>query len=316
MLDVKRLRMLVELSHRGTIAAVADALSFSPSAVSQQLSVLEKEAGCQLHEPFGRRVRLTPEGEALVVHAEIVLAELERAESSLEATRRGTGGTLRIAAFQSAAMSLVPGALIALDARHPDLRIEVTELEPEVSLPALAAGDFDLVLGEEYPAHPRPQLRSIDREDLFTDELQLVVPTTWAERALPDLAARPFVMEPNGTTARQWSATVCRAHGFEPDVRFTTSDLQLHLRMVENGLVAAIVPDLAGARRNERIAVVHLQGRPIRQVFTATRRGARGRPALASVVAVLRASLEEWQARTSPDRPNAHQPTRAASRTP
>lgn len=151
MLDLRRLRLLRELARRGTIAAVAEAFSFSPSAVSQQLSTLEKETGVRLLEPAGRRVRLTAQAELLVTHAEVLLEEMERAEAALAQSLETTVGTLRVAAFQTAVLALVPGALIRLAQKHPQLRVEVTELEPAVATPALVAGEFDIVLGEEYP---------------------------------------------------------------------------------------------------------------------------------------------------------------------
>jgi DNA-binding transcriptional LysR family regulator len=284
---LKRLHLLVELSRRGTIAAVAEALSYSPSAVSQQLSALEKEAGATLLEPVGRRVRLTPEAEMLVTHAEAVLAELERAETGLEASRTTVGGRLRVAAFQTAVLSLVPAALTTLHREHPRLRVEVAQLEPEDSLPALVAGDFDLVLGEEYPGYPRPRPVQLDREDLLTDELRLVVPAGWPERDLAALAERPFIMEPEGTTSREWSTAVCRRHGFEPDTRYTSADLQVHLRMVESGLAVALLPGLAGADRHPGVVSCALEGTPVRQVFSATRSAARMRPSVRAVVQAL-----------------------------
>jgi len=288
-LDVKRLRLLVELSRRGTIAAVAQALSYSPSAVSQQLGVLEREAGVALLEPSGRRVRLTPEGEVLVAHAETVLAELERARAALAPSEGPVTGTVRVAAFQSAVLTLVPVALTALHREHPGLRVEVTEMEPEVSLPALVSGDHDLVLGEEYPHHPLPRVRGAEREPLFEDPLRLVVPKAWGVGSLADLADRPFAMEPRGTTSREWAAAVCREAGFEPDVRYTSTDLQVHLRLVGEGLAAALLPELADPDRQDGVRTAPLAGDPVRRVFAATRTGARGRPALRAVVAALRA---------------------------
>jgi len=114
MLDVRRLRLLRELAYRGTIAAVADALAFTPSAVSQQLSVLEREAGLPLLERRGRRVVLTPAGQNLVRHAEAVLEQLERAGAELAGARRGLSGPLRIGTFPSAGRTLIPAALTAL----------------------------------------------------------------------------------------------------------------------------------------------------------------------------------------------------------
>src|SRR5215831_17800519 len=173
MLDLRRLRLLRELARRGTITAVAEALSYSPSAVSQQLTALEKETGVRLLEPAGRRVRLTAQADLLVAHTEVLLEAMERAEAALAQSLNETAGTLRVAAFQTAVLTLLPHALTQLEQQHPRLRIEATELEPEAAMPALIAGEFDIVLGEEYPGHPLPRPRETERHDLRTDELRL-----------------------------------------------------------------------------------------------------------------------------------------------
>lgn len=284
MLDLRRLRLLVELSRRGTIGAVATALSYSPSSVSSQLGVLEREAGVALLEPVGRRVRLTAAGELLVTHAVRLLAEHEQAESALAALGGEVVGTVRFAAFQSAVLTLLPPALLDLRRRHPDLRMEVTEREPKSSLPALAGGDFDLVLAEEYPGHPLPRTLGVDRDDLLSDELSLVLPRDWGSLDLGDLADRPLAMEPPGTPAREWAVRVCREAGFEPDVTFTSTDLQVQLRMVERGLAAALLPGLSEATQHPEVLVSPLPGLPHRRVFSATRAGGRGRPAIAAVL--------------------------------
>jgi len=222
MLDLRRLRLLRELARRGTIAAVAEALRYSPSAVSQQLAALEKETGVRMLEPDGRRVRLTAQADLLVTHTEVLLEAMERAEAALAQSLTEIAGTLRVAAFQTAVLTLLPHALTQLEQQHPRLRVEVIELEPEVALPALLAGEFDIVLGEEYPGHPLPRPHETERHDLLTDELRLVTPAGWSERSLPELASRPFVMEPVGTTAREWATAVCRQAGFEPDDRYTS----------------------------------------------------------------------------------------------
>ena len=288
LLDVRRLRLLVELSRRGTIAAVAQALAYSPSAVSQQLAVLEKEAGVSLLEPVGRRVRLTAEGELLVAHAEVVLAELERAQAGLAASTGEVMGTVRVAAFQSAVLTLVPPALIGLHQLHPDLRVEVTELEPELSLPALVAGDFDLVLAEEYPHRPLAPVRGTDREVLLVDPLLLVVPALWGRLSLLDLAGRPFALEPEGTASREWATAICRAAGFEPDVRYTSTDLQIHLRLVHLGLAAGFLPSLVDAAQHPGVASCTLTKDQARRVLTCTRSGAGRRPAVRAIVNALR----------------------------
>ncbi|WP_242705156.1 LysR family transcriptional regulator [Streptomyces griseocarneus] len=109
--DLHKLRLLRELKHRGTLSAVAAALSYSPSSVSQQLSQLEAQVGLPLLEPVGRRVRLTPQAEILVGHTEAVLEQLERAEADIAASLAGPTGRLRIACYQTAAFALAPNAL-------------------------------------------------------------------------------------------------------------------------------------------------------------------------------------------------------------
>jgi len=289
MLDLRRLRLLRELARRGTITAVAEALSYSPSAVSQQLTALEKETGVRLLEPAGRRVRLTPQADLLVAHAQVLLEDMERAEAALARSLSETAGTLRVAAFQTAVLALVPHALSQLARQHPSLRVEVTELEPELALPALIVGEFDLVLCEEYPGFPLPRPRETERHDLFTDELRLITPAGWSEQSLSSLASRPFVLEPVGTTARQWATAACRQAGFEPDARYTTTDLQIHLRLVESGLAAALLPDLSGAGDRQDVAAFRLRGRPSRQIFTTVRSGAARHPKVQAFTTALTA---------------------------
>ena len=278
MLDLRRLRLLRELARRGTIAAVAEALSFSPSAVSQQLATLEKEAGVRLLEPSGRRVRLTAQAELLVAHAGVLLEEMERTEAALAQSLHEIAGTLRVAAFQTAVLALVPPALSALEPRHPLLRVEVTELEPDRAYPALVAGEFDLILGEEYPGFPLARSEETERHDLFADELWLTLPASWGDLPLGGLALRPFALEPLDTTAREWATAVCRQAGFEPDVRYTSTDLQVHLRLVESGLAAALLPALSGAAHHPGVVTRRLPGRPRRQIFTTVRRGSATHP--------------------------------------
>lgn len=288
MLDLRRLHILRELHRRGTITAVAQVLSFSPSAVSQQLATLERETGVKLLEPIGRRVRLTAQAELLVQHAEVLLAEVERAESALARSLREVAGTLRVAAFQTAMLTLVPPAITLLQVQHPNLRVEVSVLEPEIALSALVAGNFDLVLGEEYPGHPLPLLAGTSRTDLFSDELLLAVPSLWNGRDLRHVRRRPFAMEPASTPAGQWALAACREAGFEPDVRYTSIDLQVHLRLVEQQLAVALVPKLAGAHSRPGIRLNLLGGHRGRTVFTAARSGALDRPATRAFTAALR----------------------------
>ena len=139
MLDVRRLRLLCDLSRLGTIAAVAAAHTYSASAVSQQLSALEREAGVPLLERTGRRVTLTAAGRVVVRHGTAVLAALEQTSAALTALAAGLSGPLRIGAFPTAVRALLPATLVALGRSHPGLELMVTELDP-VDVPA-ALGD-------------------------------------------------------------------------------------------------------------------------------------------------------------------------------
>src|SRR6478735_585373 len=166
MLDLRRLRLLHELHERGTIAAVADALHFTPSAVSQQLAVLEREAGVPLLEKAGRGVRLTDAAVVLVRHAEALLERAELAESDLAAAARAIAGRTRIATFQSGALLLAVPAMEEVSRDAPGLRCEILESEPEQSLPALALGDVDVVVGDEWQHQPHPRPPGVTRHEL------------------------------------------------------------------------------------------------------------------------------------------------------
>jgi len=173
MLDLRRLRLLRELKIRGTIAAVADALSYSSSSVSQQLSLLEAEAGVPLLTKVGRRVQLTPQAELLVVHTALLLERVEQMETELESSLTEVRGTVRLAVFQSAALGIIPQALTLLAAEYPALRVEITQREPENALFEVWARDFDLVIAEQYPGHSAPRQPDLDRVALCRDELRL-----------------------------------------------------------------------------------------------------------------------------------------------
>ncbi|MEV0597854.1 LysR substrate-binding domain-containing protein [Streptomyces sp. NPDC050315] len=308
MFDLHRLRLLRELKHRGTLAAVAAALSYAPSSVSQQLSQLEAEVGVPLLEPVGRRVRLTTQAEILVAHTEAVLERLERAEADITASLTDLTGTLRIASFQTAALTLVPTALGLLRDQHPHLRVHVRHMEPEQALPALQARDFDLVVAEEYPGNPNARPAELEQEDLFDDPLQLALPrpadTTGADgptAVLRSLADHPWVMEPEGTTARHWAMTLCRTVGFEPDVRFETTDLLLHQRLVEQQHAAAFLPDLVWNGRPPTVTLRQLpRGQRARRIFTVVRQGRSQHPAVLACRAALRHAVTA--------RSNANQP--------
>src|SRR5919199_4359446 len=177
MLELRRLRLLRELHARGTVAAVADALQFTPSAVSQQLAMLERDAGVPLLERAGRGVRLTDAALVLVEHADALLERAARAEADLAAAAGGAvAGRVRIAGFQSVTMRLALPAMQALARDAPRLRCELLEVEPEQALPALALGDLDLALADEWQHQPRHLPGGLDRHELLHDPVHVLLP--------------------------------------------------------------------------------------------------------------------------------------------
>lgn len=290
MFELRRLRLLHELSQRGTLAAVAEALSYSPSTVSQQLAQLEKDAGVPLLIPDGRRVRLTAHGELLAAHAARALELEEHVRGELETLRPGSA-PVRLAVMQSAAQSILAPALTLLAEREPALPVVIAELPPEEGLFELSARRFDLVVAEQYPAHTREHRSGLVREELGEDPIRLAMPPGDRARELSSLRDRAWVMEPEGTAARQWAVQQCRAAGFEPDVRFEIADLTAHVRLIAAGLAVGMLPDLVWAGERPGVRLVDLPGRPSREIFTAVRASSASRPAIRAVRAALRDSF-------------------------
>ncbi|UDY23509.1 LysR family transcriptional regulator [Nocardioides sp. Kera G14] len=282
MLDVRRLRLLRELSIHGTLAEVAEVLHQSPSSVSQQLALLEREAGVELLRKSGRRVELTPAAELLVDHAGQILTLLEQAEAAVAALADEVSGTVQIAAFQSAALAFMPQLLTRLATEHPRLRVTMSQRLPEEALLEARSNEVDLVIAQQYPHHPAPLHAELDRAPLTTDRLRLAVPphgSRWeAIDTLADAAGVPWVMEPRGAASRQWTEHLCREAGFEPDVRFETDDLEAHIALVETGNAVVVLPDLMSVRRPPAVRWVDLPGDPRREVFTSTRAAIAGAP--------------------------------------
>ncbi|MGW5400434.1 LysR substrate-binding domain-containing protein [Streptomyces sp. NPDC003952] len=325
MLDVRRLRLLRELAHRGTIAAVAEALSFSPSAVSQQLSVLEREAGLPLLERTGRRVRLTPAGQNLVRHADAVLELLERADAELAEARGGLAGALRIGSFPTAARAIVPAALAELGRRHPALEPMVSETDPAAVAHALRAGDLDVALIHAYDFVPAPDEPGLATEPLYREAMYLATPAAWAPEAAaspPNAAAAPpaepgapggaaasagaggvgqrallrthadapWITATPGTLCHAMTVRACEDAGFVPRIRHQVDEFATVLALVAAGQGAAVVPQL-GITGQPDPAVVLTRLVMERRTNVAFRSGSAAHPAVAAFSTALRAAL-------------------------
>lgn len=297
MLDLRRLRLLRELHERGTIAAVADALQFTPSAVSQQLATLERETGVRLLERAGRGVRLTDAALVLVGHADALLDRMAAAEADLAAASGEVAGRARIASFQSAALHIALPAMQHLAKRAPRLRCELVEAEPEQALPALALGDYDLVLADEWEHQPRGLPRGVERRDLLRDPVRLVLPARHAlARRHPEAVPLAALADAHWTAGHEelgWDELTrwtCRAHGgFDPDIRHRTNDAVVTLALVARGLTVALLPGLPLLGAPRSVAVRAIAEAPVtRTVFAATRAADATRPSAQALVAALR----------------------------
>jgi DNA-binding transcriptional LysR family regulator len=306
MLDLHRLRLLYELNERGTIAAVAEALRFTPSAVSQQLAVLQREAGVPLLERFGRGVRLTDAALVLVGHAAALLERADLAEAELAAAGGTVAGRGRIASFQSAGFHLAVPAMRALGREAPRLRCEFVEAEPEWALPALALGDVDVVLADEWEHQPLARLDVVTREDLLRDPVHVVLPadhpvlSSHADAVpLAELEGEAWTSSAPGTAWKAMVERTCRKlGGFEPDIQHRTNDAVLSLALVAAGRAVTLLPALVEPGRRAGIAVRPIAEGPLyRTVLMATRTADAGRPSVNALREAIRAAAVDVAAK-------------------
>jgi len=284
MLDIRRLRLLRELAHRGTIAAVAEALSYTPSAVSQQLAALEREAGRPLLTRTGRRVSLTPAGAVLVEHTEAILADLERAESALAASDAGLSGSVRLGAFPTALPTLVLPALLEIGRAEPELEVTVTEADPADAPDRLRGGRLDLALVHEYDNVPTAVGSGIELEPLLDEIVYLAsaaTPETSGVVGIRDHSGSRWILGNPGTLCHTMAVRTCQSQGFEPRVTHQVDDFATVLRLVAAGAGVALVPQLGAIDAPAGVVLTPL---PIaRRTRIAYRRGSRSQPAFAAV---------------------------------
>jgi DNA-binding transcriptional LysR family regulator len=288
MLDVRRLRLLRDLAHLGTIAAVAQAHTYTPSAVSQQLAALQREAGVPLLEHTGRRVTLTATGCALVEHTETILATLEAAGATLAAARTGLSGTVRLGAFPSAVRTLLPAALVALADNHPALDLMVTELDPVEMPEALRDRRLDVALLHDYDIAPVAPDAGLDSVPLLDETVFLAVSETARTDALADTRQESWIVSTPGTLCHTVVMRACQAAGFSPTVRHHVDDFTATIALVAAGQGVALIPELA-ATPPPGVRLIPL---PIhRRTRIAYRRGAANHPVTAACATALRTSL-------------------------
>jgi DNA-binding transcriptional LysR family regulator len=283
MLDVRKLRLLRELARRGTIVAVAEALSYTPSAISQQLTALEREAGVALLERTGRRVRLTPAALELVGHTESILAILQEAASGLAAAESELVGTLRIGVFPTAVPTILTPALVALSTAHPGLDLLVAELDPASVPDALRDESLDVALVQEYDFVPFVSDPALQTEPLLEETVHLAALNPGV---LTDRRAARWIAGTPDTLCHALTMRACEAAGFTPDVRHHADDFGAVLALVAAGQGVALVPDLGALAPPAAVVLTPLPIR--RRTHLAYRRGTDLHPAIVAARTALR----------------------------
>jgi DNA-binding transcriptional LysR family regulator len=322
MLDVRRLRVLHAVSAYGSVTAAAAALGYTAPAISQQLAALEREVGMRLTERVGRGIELTPAAGILVAHADALLARLDAAESDLAALRDQVSGRVALAAFPSAGAAIVPAAWSALARSAPQVRLDLTEMEPEESLPAVLRGELDVAVAHEYDLMPRPLDPLFERRELLTDPVLLAVRADdplvvgadgplavgaddplvvgagnplavgasgpmAARVELSTLAGRPFLAPRASTSCAEMIQRACARAGFVPGIVARATDFHVLLSLVAAGAGVALVPRLAARQLPPEVRLVEPADPVTRRIFTVSRRGGDRKPAVRVVLDAL-----------------------------
>ncbi|MCT4353593.1 LysR substrate-binding domain-containing protein [Streptomyces sp. Je 1-79] len=293
MLNLERLRTLDAVARHGSVSGAADGLHVTTSAVSQQLSKLEREIGQQLLAKNGRGVRLTDAGLLLAQHAARILSQVELAQADIEAQRGQVVGEVRIAAFPTAARGLLPGALAALRTAHPDLRVKTTELEPEQGIREVLRGDADLAIVLDWSNKKSPVPGGLERAHLLDDAADVAVPTghPLAEREdvdLIDFGDDDWVSWPEGEFCHDWLMFTLRSQGMEPRIAHLAGEHHTQLALIAAGLGVCVTPRLGRGPTPEGIAFVPVRQKVKRHIYATWRSDADRRPSIRAAVEALR----------------------------
>jgi DNA-binding transcriptional LysR family regulator len=303
MLDVRRMRVLREVAVRGSFSAAADALSFTQSAVSQQIAALEREAGTTLVQRSARGVRLTDAGEAVVRHTEAIMARLAEAEAELEAIAGLRGGRLRMAAFESAGSTLMPLAIAAFRQQHPAVELSMSMSEPEDCVPLLRSGELDL--GIVFESAVKQADDGIERVHLIEDPMYLVLPRDHplANRRrvrLADLAGEAWIGGQPDCECNRLISRACAVAGYEPRIAFETDDYTAMQGFVAAGVGVSLIAELGLSSVRDDIVVRDLgRDTPVRQIFAATLADGYRSPATQAMLEILKDVAARYESRRS-----------------
>ncbi|WP_020667696.1 LysR family transcriptional regulator [Amycolatopsis nigrescens] len=292
-----RLRVLQLVAKHGTVTAAAQALNYTPSAVSYQLRQLSAELGVSLLVPQGRKTRLTAAARALLRHAELLHAQWERAQAELAALADEPAGSLTLCGFSTAATHLLPPAAAGLRDSHPQLTVRLIEAEPTRCFDLLLAGDADLALVIVTADTPPLSDRRFDQQPLLDDPLDLVTPAEHALAGrttvtLADAANEPWILGTPGSTYHHLVVTACMAAGFSPDIAHHADEWDTGTALVAHGFGVILVPRLARLHSHWPVARIPLRGEPApaRRILAVTRMGARESPVISRALETITAT--------------------------
>ncbi len=281
----------------GSVTAAATRLGYTPSAVSQQVTALEKEARTPLLERFGRGVRPTAAGRLLADHADRMSRQLAEAETALADLRAGRTGRLTVHYFATAGAELVAPAVARFRRAHPDVQVELTLCDPDDPLAEVEQGRADLALAVRPPTPARDDVRLVH---LLDDPFRAVLPRNHPLAArrtldLTDLADEPWV-------SCEWPlgpclGTVldaCAAAGFRPDLAVQSEDAATAQGFVAAGMGISVVPRLGQGGRHPGVAIRRLRNpEPARAIYAVVREPSPAPAALGGLLDALREAAAE-----------------------
>jgi DNA-binding transcriptional LysR family regulator len=299
MLDVHRLVMLRAVAAEGSIAAAARALRYTRSAVSQQLTALESEAGARLVDRTGNRVRLTRLGEALVGQTERILTELRAAEALLGRDAGEVSGLLRVGIPFREGPRIMSRALTGVRGRHPGLEIQLIATTDEAGPDDVRHERLDLAILSRFGPPPRDARAGLTEWVLGADPLRLYLPSghplaTRSACAVADLHDEAWIVS-HATTLGRMTATLCAAAGFEPRIAARVDDLSSAIRLVGIGWGVTVAPELTPATPESSVVRIPLDGvQTTRQTILVVRAGEETVPRIAVAVGAVREVSRAW----------------------
>lgn len=293
MLDVRRMQVLRAVISSGSITAAARNLGYTPSAISQQLSTLEREAGVELLERVGRGVRPTPAGSLLSEYAETLSGQLAKAEAALTELKEGRTGKLAIRYFATAGASLVPPAVAAIRRDFPGVRLDLKLVEPDESMPEIESGKADVAI-IVLPTSAR-QPKGVEYVHLLDDPYRAILPknhrlTRKRVVDLGELADDPWVgVDSLPGTCRDLLLDACAAAGFSPNHVVESEDYQTAQGFVAAGLGVALIPELGLGAPHPGVAIRKVRRpAPVRSIHAAVAAHARENPAVRRFLSAIR----------------------------